>query len=92
MISKLIFLVSVLKGVDAFPKPLFWAGLYVVFLVTIDYMWSLAGGASLVPILGLVALNFAVAAGFFTALRELGDGLPYWGTFVAGTLLLAWLP
>ena len=92
MITKLFFLVSLFKGLDSYPKPLFWGILYTVFLVTIDYMWSLAGGASVLPILGLIVLNFAVATGVFTALRELGDGLPYWATLIVGTLLLAWLP
>ena len=72
---KVLFLVSVLKGLETYRKPLFWAGLYVLFLFVMYYMFSLAANIEmLLPVLGLMAVNFVLSAALFTLLCALDGG------------------
>lgn len=78
-----LYLVSVLKGLERYPNPLFWAVLYTVFLCTFDYMFQMALGQWKLPLL-LTGLNFGLSFGLFTLLKEAGDGWLYWAVFCAG--------
>lgn len=90
MIAKIFFLVSVLKGLDAYPKPTFWAVLYTLFaFVSVD-IFSLAGGADPLPIVGWTVVNLVLSYVYFTALGAL-DGLVYWAVFAIGLFGLSWI-
>jgi len=92
MIWRMLFLVSVLKGVDAYKKPYFWASIYVLFLFTMSYMFELAANTNLLlPVVGLMALNFIVSAVFFHLLCAL-DGILWLLTMGIGVFILSVMP
>lgn len=76
-----------MKAIEAYPRPLFWAVVYFCFLECVDYLFLIMAGQWQMPLLyGLV--GFTLAYILFRGLRELGDGLPYWGLFFIGFFLL----
>ncbi len=76
-----------LKGLDAYPRPLFWAILYTLYLFGAEYLGPLMLGYWKAPLLdGLIGFGFSY--GVFRGLRELGDGLPYWSLFFVGFFVM----
>lgn len=92
MLGRGLFLCMVVKGLDAYPRPLFWALLYLGYLLGAEVMFA-AAFASWKPAVFNGLLGFSVAYVVFRGLLELRDGLPYWGLFCAGLFtLIAILP
>jgi len=92
VIGRAFFLCSMLKGLDAYPKPLFWSILYLLYLTGAEYLWPVMMGQWKAPLLyALLSLGFSY--GTFRGLKEVGDGLPYWILFAVGFFtMIAVLP
>lgn len=86
--AEAFFLVSLIKGLEVYKKPLFWAVVYVLFLLSSDYMFQAAVLHNYLKMAGCMVLNLGLGYGYFTLLKETENGLPYWGTFVLGFVLL----
>lgn len=92
MIGRAFFLCMVVKGLDAYPRPLFWSLLYLGYLLGAEVMFT-AAFVSWKPAVLYGLLGFSVAYAVFRGLLELRDGMPYWGLFCAGLFtLIAILP
>lgn len=82
----MFFMLSCLRGVSAFPRPGFWATLYLFYLFGAEYLFYLAAGNWKLPLLS-GTLNFGVAYLSFRAMHEYDEGLPYWVAFALGFFL-----
>lgn len=89
--GRAFFLLAVLKAVDGYPKPAFWATLYLFFILTSELMFNAAFSGFTRGMAGWAVVDWVVAYVYFSLLRATGDGLPYWATFCGGFLLLVFL-
>ena len=92
MIGRAIFLGSIFKGLNAYPKPLFWALIYLGYLFGAEYLWALMLNHWKAPIL-YGALGLASSYAIFRGMKEVQDGLLYWALLAGGFfVLIAVLP
>lgn len=80
-------LAAMMKGVQTYQKPLFWAVLYLLYLVGGEHLFDLMLGHWQAP-LAKSSLGFAVSYGMFWGMKESQDGPLYWAIFAAGFLIL----
>ncbi len=60
MVGKIFLLVAILRALDAYPRPGFWAALYAVYGFVSSAMFAMAGGPSLSALLGWMVLDFVL--------------------------------
>ena len=87
VIGRAFFLCSILKGLDAYPRPFFWSALYLLYLAGAEYMWPLMLGQWKAPLLHAI-LGWGVSYGVFRGLKELQNGPPYWALLLVGFFVM----
>lgn len=87
MIGRMFMLAAMMKGIQSYQKPLFWATIYLLYLIGGEHLFDLMVGHWHGP-LWKSALGFAVAYGTFWGMKESQDGPIYWAFFAGGFLTL----
>ena len=87
VLGRMFMLAAMAKGIQNYQKPLFWAVIYLLYLIGGEHLWDLMGGHWQGP-LWKSALGFAVAYGTFWGMKETQDGVPYWAFFCIGFMVL----
>ena len=87
MLGRMFMLAAMMKGIQAYPKPLFWSIVYLLYLVGGEHLFDLMLGHWQGPLWKSV-LGFAVSYGTFWGMKETQDGLPYWVCSSGGFLIL----
>ena len=92
MLGRCLFLASLVKGLQAHPRPRFWTGLWVFYLIVIEYSWTLALG-NWKPVLAPTLIQAMVAYLVFYLMVFFQDDGRYWAVLgIGGFLLIAIVP
>ncbi|MBX3172693.1 MAG: hypothetical protein KF760_35170 [Candidatus Eremiobacteraeota bacterium] len=87
MIGRMFMLAAMMKGVQSYQKPLFWAVIYLLYLLGGEHLFDLMLGHWQAP-LWKSALGFAVSYATFWVMKESQDGPIYWAFFASGFLIM----
>ncbi len=87
MLGRMFMLAAMAKGISTYQKPIFWAVIYLLYLIGGEHIFTLMLGHWQGP-LWKSALGFAVAYITFWGMKETQDGVPYWAFFSIGFLVL----